>query len=90
MPRTKVSAILQAERRIRASGFGRLTVGASHVGLADHGTIHVQPTPAERDDLAAFLERLMTELDFRYNRDQLELSYEHGHLTLAKITFPAL
>lgn len=77
-------SILDLDRRIRARGFGQLTLTPDGV---PRWTITIRALPMERDDLALFLARLRAAYDVRHERDTIVLHYEHGRLIYAHVTF---
>lgn len=91
MPQSIVDQVLQLRTRLLATGFGHIKIpaGRPHDGDAATGEIAVRPNPIERDDLLAFIERLIREYDYDRQCDALTLSYENGKLTHARITFTA-
>lgn len=84
-----VATILSLHSRIAAAGYGSLLLPPERPFDGPTGTILVRPHQAERTDVSAFLLRLVRDFRFLYRRDQLELSYEAGKITLARVTFLA-
>lgn len=84
-----VERITALHRRILSAGHGRLLLPPARPLEGPIGTINVRPTPAERTEIADLLSRLARDYGFTYSRDQLELTYENGGLTLARISFAA-
>lgn len=81
-------ALITLDQRIRKHGFGKVIFGAEQQ-QGPHGIITVPVVGADRDDISVLIQRLIVEHEFNHKRDMLELSYEHGRLTLARITFAA-
>lgn len=84
-----VATILQLHTRITAARFGSLLLPPAEPFAGPTGTILVKPVAGEKTDVQALLFRLARDYRFEYGRDQLELHYEHGAITLARLTFLA-
>jgi hypothetical protein len=84
-----MDAILVLHRRIQASGFGRLLLPPATPLSGPMATIHIQPHGDSRTNIEQLLFELVRDYDFRYRRDQLELTYEHKQIVLARVTFLA-
>lgn len=84
-----VTAILTLHTRISAAGSGKLLLPPATPFVGPVGTIHVKPRNDERTSIQALLYRLTRDYRFRYDRDQLELSYEDSKIVLARVTFLA-
>ncbi len=83
-----IDAIIQLDRRTRKNKFGKVIIEPDQRPSGPHGVLTVPPqNDEERGDLSVFLARLIREFQFNYRRDSMELSYEHGNITLAKVTF---
>ena len=84
-----VIALISRLRDRISSGFGRIVLPPTVPLDGPRGIITHQPTLQERDDVEALLTTLQTTYEFVYGRDELELTYERGRLTLARISFAA-
>jgi hypothetical protein len=84
-----VATILSLHARVSAAGFGELLLPPAVPFVGPTGTIHVKPVLAERKSIETFLLRLVRDFRFQYQRDQLEVTYQDGLITLARVTFLA-
>ena len=77
-------------RVLRAGGYGRIEIPPPEPFAGGAiATVHVQPAPDEQQSLPRLLTRLKSVYEYDPKRDRLELTYEGGRLTLARISFAA-
>lgn len=84
----RILALIQ--RVLRAGGYGRIEIPPPEpLDVGAIATVHVQPSPEEQQNLLKLLARLKAKYEYNPRRDRLELTYEGGRLTLARISFAA-
>jgi len=82
-----VDTLLELHARVRAAGFGSVTLPPREPLHGPVGMIQVKPLPKEQGDIALLLTRLMGEFQFVYGRDQAIFRFQNGIMTLVEITF---
>jgi hypothetical protein len=84
-----LSSIIALHARVSASGFGRILLPPLKPFEGATGTVHVIPEGKAQTSIEQLMLELVRDHRFKYNRDQLELTYEHKKIALARVTFLA-
>lgn len=83
-----IDDIIKLDQRTRANKFGKVVITPDVIPPGAHGVLTLQPKIAEqRTNIQVLLAYLVEQFSFNYRRDSLELNYENGLISLARLTF---